>query len=297
MATITQASSYDVASDWKSTYANTAAVTSSTTASWGAGGAWSAGEMSFNWVNEPGYANGNSWQYMENYYNSNSVGHLTSGGTVEATYTYTVPWQTYQFNPGQTIVQAVGTTMTAQISYGGKTVSDTNGSDSNITLPSGVTNPNGSLSGTLTEIGAAKTNAANTSAAGFTTTAWSPTSGTFHDGHGSVQDSWSAVFYNYAATDETSSSLGSLNMASGSLHDVVNMANEFGPSYVAWTAPQGGYVSVNMAAYDLANASDGDAGFYVIASQGYSGNSYSSGVSYTSGPSTPLMASEDFAIV
>ena len=96
---------YNVASDWGTTYPTTASIASTTSATWGAGSVWSAGEMSFN-VRQVAGTNSNN---ITSYYTANTVGYLNSGvGNTTATYTYTVPFQTYQLNPGQTIQQQVG---------------------------------------------------------------------------------------------------------------------------------------------------------------------------------------------
>jgi hypothetical protein len=270
---------YNAAADWLSTYGNTAAVVASNHASWGAGNVWSAGELSYNWTNQEAIVGGSSLQQLTTYYNANTTGNETSGATIKATFTYTVPFQAYQFNPGVTFQQMVGQTLTEQIASGFRP-EKAGGSDSSaITLPSGITS-GGAASGYLQEIGAAKTDTGQANVAGFSTTA-DNASNKFSDGDGSVQASTAAVFYNYGA-NITSTSLGSFELPSGS-NGVLAMGLNFGPTYVAWTAPSAGTVtSINTTMTDLgvSNPSDGDPGFYVITS--------------TLGPAAPIMQASQF---
>ena len=103
----------NVATDWLATYPTTAAMSAAHTATWGnpantgGTGIWSAGSLSCNWTNvRSSTYGGANYNILPTYYNA-STGYLNSGGsntaaTQVATYTYTVPFQAYQFNPGQT---------------------------------------------------------------------------------------------------------------------------------------------------------------------------------------------------
>jgi hypothetical protein len=270
---------YNAASDWLSTYANTTAVGASHSASWGAGSAWSAGELSWNWTNQIATVGNSSLQDVATYYTPNTVGYLTSGATIKATYTYTVPFHAYQFNPGSSYQVAVGQTFTEQVASGYKPEKNGGSDSTSITLPTGITSA-GAATGLLNEVGGVVKPPSGT-IAGFGTTSYSPQSGKFNDGDGSVQAATSSVFYNYGA-NVTSTSLSSLNFPSGATSDALQMSILFGPTYVAWTAPQGGNVTVNMTATDLGgtNPSDGDPGFFVLAS--------------TAGVETPIMSASQF---
>jgi hypothetical protein len=278
---------YNAATDWAATYANTAAVLASTHASWGTQvqhpNAWSAGVLSWNWTNQLAVVGGSSLQSALTYYTPNTTGNETSGATIKGTFTYTVPFQAYQLNPGQSFQQAVGTTFTEQVASGFKPEKNGGADSTAVTLPSGVTSA-GAATGLLNEVGAAKA-APGSNSAGFTTSAYNPQSAKFNDGDGSVQAGMSGVFYNYATTNATSSSLGALNVPSGSGTNSVGMSDLFGPSYVAWTAPAGapgnGTAVVTLTASDLDNADDGGPGFYVFSSLG--------------GPTAPLMTAQNYA--
>jgi PEP-CTERM motif-containing protein len=283
---------YNAATDWKSSYATTAAAGAATTATWGTQaqdpGAWSAGVMSWNWTNQIAVQGGPSEQALTTYYNANTVGTETSGGTVKASFTYTVPFQAYQLNPGSSFQQAVGQTFTQQIASGFKPEKNGGADSSAITLPTGITSA-GATTGLLNEVGAVKQNSSVTTSWGFTTSAYAVGSkNTFNDGDGSVQDSSLAgVFYNYNTTaNAVSSSTGGLNAADSLQTNTLTMLNNFGPSYVAWTAPSGaagnGTAVITMTAYDLDNADDGDAGFYVITNKG--------------GPTAPLLSAQNYAL-
>jgi hypothetical protein len=125
--------------------------------------------------------------------------------------------------------------------------------------------------GSLTEVGTHTTVASSTNVAGFTTTSWNPTGGKYTDGGGSVQAAPTGVFYNYGAS-AASTSLAALNFPSSSTYDVLQMGTGFGgPTYIAWTAPQGGYITIGIqATTQLAQAAsngfglDGDPGFYIV---------------------------------
>ena len=75
---------FDAASDWKATYANTAAVIAASAATWGnatAAGVWTAGNLSFNFTNQQvlGQADGTpaNGNYFLNYYQP-TTGYETS---------------------------------------------------------------------------------------------------------------------------------------------------------------------------------------------------------------------------
>jgi len=270
---------FDAASDWKGTYTNTAAVVASTTPTWGnvnGPAAWSAGNLSFNFTNMQvlGQANGTpaNGNYFLNYYLP-TTGHETSGGSaVTATYTYTVPFQANPFTPGTTMHVQVGPTLTNQITFG----HGSEGSSTSLIPAANTTVGTGAFAstttfGSLTEVGAAKSVPSSTNTAGFTTTSYNPTGGKFTDGGGSVQAAATGVFYNYGAST-ASTSLAALNFPSSSTYDALSMSVGFGgPTYVAWTAPTGGFVTIGVTATDqLAEKAscgfglDGDPGFYIV---------------------------------
>ena len=133
---------FDAATEWKSTYATQSAVAAATAASWGVAdnhSTWSAGEFSWNWTNQEAGNGTASTQILTDYYLP-STGYETNQSTNEATYYYTVPFQAYTFNPGQTNQVAVGPTVVNQINYGkGPTGLGGGGSQSALKLPSGTT--------------------------------------------------------------------------------------------------------------------------------------------------------------
>jgi len=262
MVAVAQATTYNAATDWASTYASTSAVTASNHASWGSGNAWSAGDMSWNWTNQLAVVGGSSAQQLTTYYNANTTGNETSGATIKATFTYTVPFQAYQFNPGVSFQQQVGMTFTEQIASGFRPEKN-GGSDSTaITLPTGITS-GGAASGFLNEVGTAKTDTGQANVAGFTITG-NVSSNKFNDGDGSVQASATAVWYNYGS-NVTSSSLGNFNIPSSSSSNTLSLDNLFGPTYVAWTAPGNGTITVVSNVWDVNSAADdGDPSFFVI---------------------------------
>ena len=157
MASVSQANTYDAAGNWLATYATTTSVSASSSATWASSagntyGVWSAGEFSWNWTNQEATVGNTSLQALPTYY-SPSTGYQTSGATVTATYTYTVPWVQYQLNPGTTIHQQTGSTFTEMI---GRTPEKGGGSDSgSISLPTGITT-GGATSGYITEVAAVK---------------------------------------------------------------------------------------------------------------------------------------------
>ena len=267
---------YDAASDWRTTYANVAAVQAATAAAWGNAngpGAWTAGELSWNWTNQEAGNGTSSTQILTDYYLP-STGYETNQSTNEATYHYTVPFAAYTFNPGQTNQVQVGPTVVNQINYGkGPTGLGGGGTQSALKLPAGTVVGTGvnvvtTTSGVLQDIGKVSGPPTNASAEGFTTTSYSPQSGKFTDGGGSVQAAVSGVFYNYGAAT-TSTSLSALNFPTSSSTDTLQMSENFGgPTFIAWTAPAGGYVTITATAADQTNSSDGDPGFYIITPNG-----------------------------
>lgn len=78
--------------------------------------------MNWNWTNGPIYTSATGYQHatqgsgniqnLTTYYTPNTTGYETTGTSTNVsdigTYTYTVPFQTYQLNPGSTINMAVG---------------------------------------------------------------------------------------------------------------------------------------------------------------------------------------------
>jgi hypothetical protein len=282
LAASARAATYDMAGDWASTYAGTAAVAASSTPTWGAGGAWAAGELSWNWTNQQAVVGNSSLQALTTYYLP-STGYQTSGATIQATYTYTVPFQAYQFTPGATIHQQTGETYTAQIASGHDPEKNGGSDSSSLTLPSGDTS-GGATSGYIVEVGKATTVPGVTGAAGFTTTAYAPTSmNSFNDGDGTEQGETAGVFYNYSATNFATTTLAGINMPSSSVNDVLSTNNVLGPAYVSWTAPANGEVtSINMTAYDIGfnKPSDGDPGLYVLTS--------------TAGPTAPIFSAYNY---
>ena len=269
---------YNAANDWLATYPTTTSVNSATSATWGptatSHAGWSAGGLSWNWTNESSVTTNNSLQIIPTYYKSNTVGSLTSGsggGTVTATLTYTVPFQAYQYNPGTTYDVAVGQTLTQQLAAN-HTINGGTGTTA-FTLPPGFTSL-GATSGQLQEITHVEDYSSATSVIGFSTTEFAPASNTFNDGtsgDSSVRASGPGVWYNYGA-NATSTSLGALNAPSGAgdtngtnTYNTLTLGGTWGPSYVAWTAPAGGFVSINMAIWDIGQRpSDGNPSFFVF---------------------------------
>ncbi len=285
-ATRAQAATYDVSADWLTTYPTTTALNATHTATWGAGSAWSAGQMSSNWANTQTDATylGAGWESLPTYYNA-MTGYLNSGSSVVGTYAYTVPFQTYQLNPGTTINLAVGQAMTEQIASGYKAY---NGATNALTLPTALVTE-GAASGLLKEVagiesGTSRTGSAIAGIRGFDVTGYG--TGSFKDGSTSIQATPAGVFYNYNATNTTSSSPAAGNFPSsagdalttgGTKYDTVTMNPTFGPSYVAWTAPSSGMITINLHAWDVGtNSGDGIGSFYVMTSAG--------------GPTAPLLS-------
>jgi hypothetical protein len=272
---------FNAQSDWLASYPTTASALAATHATWGTQAvdpnAWSAGVMSWNWTNQQGNTGTPfSIQTFGSYYTPNTTGVETSGGTVKATFTYTVPWTAYQLNPGSSFQQAVGTTFTEQVASGFKPEKAGGADAGAITLPSGFTS-GGATTGVLNEVGVARANTSTTTAVGFTTTAYN-VSNSFNDGDGSVRATVAGIFYNYNTTaNAVSSSLGGLNFADAAQTHALSISDNFGPAYVAWTAPaSGGSVTISLTASDLNNADDGTPGIYAVTSIG--------------GPSSPLMS-------
>ena len=119
---------------------------------------------------------------------------------------------------------------------------------------------------------------------GFTTTAYLASGlGTFNDGDGTEHATAAGVFYNYGSTNATSNEISELNFPASATSDTVTLENQFGPAYVAWTAPTAGTINVNTSAWDpMGNSanSDGCPGFYVVTS--------------TLGPANPILSTLTF---
>jgi hypothetical protein len=274
---------YNVASDWLATYPTSTALKSATTATWGptatSHAGWSAGSMSSNWANNITGVNattGVGYEVLPTYYNP-STGYATSGSDVRiATYTYTVPFQTYQFNPGATLTMNMGITTTEQLAN-----AQNASSGEKITLPASWTS-NGAATGTVNGIAAVESIPSAGTTAGFTTTAFNIQK-SFSDGASgnTVPDTVPGVFYNYGV-DGKSSFDPLFSVASSGTDNVVTLNGSLGPAYVAWTAPTGGFVTVNATAWDTSWSSsdnDGSPSFYILNSN--------------LGPSSPLFSAPD----
>ena len=176
----------NAATDWLATFPTTASVGAAASASWGnpantgGHGIWSGGELSYNWTDQAAGYNNGSLMLIPTYYAA-STGYVNSASTREATYTYTVPFQAYQFNPGSTIHQMTGETLTQQLAYNQPPI----GGSSKITLPAGMTS-GGAASGYVQEVSAVKTYPSATSTIGFSTGAFNPQGTQFNDGTGTV---------------------------------------------------------------------------------------------------------------
>ena len=141
-----QSVTYDAAADWLSTYSTLGTAAAATGATWGTGNAWSAGEMSWNWTNQQASTGNSSLQVLTTYYLP-GTGYTSSAtpGNVNATfnpqvasYSYTVPWQTYQFNPGQSTSRPSAETVTQQLALGTSGfVTKNGGRDSDGAIPAG----------------------------------------------------------------------------------------------------------------------------------------------------------------
>jgi PEP-CTERM motif len=260
---VAQAQVYNVATDWASTYPTSASVVASTSATWGTGHVWSAGVFSFNWTNESNVTfnppNGNV-QYLATYYNPTTAAE-TSAGTTVATFTYTVPFQAYQLNPGSTIHVATSPEVSAQSNSGFTSVTG-----QAVKLPTGWTATNTTTTGSIQEVAKAAGSGFVATEVGFTTSH----SGTMKDGGGTVQDQLAGAFYNYATTNSTGTSVAMQNAASGSLDHVIMLEGAMGPAYVAWTAPGNGVINIAVNAWDLHETgpngdNDGYPGFAIYA--------------------------------
>jgi len=265
---------YDMAATWLSTYPTSTSLNASHSATWGqayptsTGGIWAAGSLSSNWSNNPATVSpsfssaiqgSQNYNTLATYYRSNSVGFQTSGtaGTAGpisnvASFTYTVPFQAYQLNPGATINMNMGVTTTEQLS----TTNIANAGEK-ITLPTSWTSA-GATTGVVTGIGAIE-NIKSTSAYGFTTTAFNIQK-SFSDGQSgnTVPDVVPGVFYNYGANG--SSSFDPLfSVASSGSTDTLTLNGSLGPAYVSWTAPANGTATVNATFWDTSwSSSDND---------------------------------------
>ncbi len=280
-----RAQTYNVANDWLTTYPTTTALNAATTATWGVGHAWSAGQLSSNWTgNNSAVYNGPGFNILPTYYNP-STGYLNSGGTQVGTFTYTVPFQAYQLNPGSTIHLAVGTALTEQISSG---LLPFAGANSALTLPTNTTVFGSASSGLLQEVGKISSYATATNVKGFDTTSW--TTSSFHDGTDSILNSPAGVFYNYSsnatftgvAAFNAPKSAGDPLITGGTSYSTVTMNATLTPSYVGWTAPATGTVALNVNAWDVGtNSNDGMPSFFVMTSTG--------------GPTAPLLSAIGFS--
>jgi len=271
------AQTYNVANDFATTYPTTTALNSATAATWGPSGAlpqWTAGELSFNWTNY-----GSQTNTLSTYYSATN----TVASTSAATYTYTVPFQTYQLNPGSSIAQQIGAVAGNILASGLKTAQGSTIGLHNQTATATTT------SGFLHEIGGIESIEARTGSSftaygtGFTTTAFS-TSTQINDGASGNNTTLAevpGVFYNYSTIDRTSGSVATENIPSGPNDSTVLMNASIGPSYIAWTAPSAGTItSISVGAYEMReNSGDNDEGFssfYVASSTAASVNGFSS---------------------
>jgi PEP-CTERM motif len=268
---------YDSSANWLSTYPTTTAINAATTSTWGTGSVWSAGIMSSQFANTqttPTYQ-GPGYEDLTTYY-SPTTSYLNSGATVVATYTSTVPFTTYQLNPGTTLNVNVGIATTEQAASTAKAWS---GASNALTLPSSFTTE-GAATGLVKEVtavepGVSRTGSAIAGIRGFDIVGYG--TGSFKDGSTSIQDTPAGVFYNYNATNTTSSSPAAGNFPSsggdalvtgGTKYDTVTMNPTFGPSYVAWTAPAQGTLNITMNAWDIgSNSGDGIPSFFVMNSK------------------------------
>ena len=270
---------YNVASDWATTYPNTTVLNSATTATWGAGGAWSAGELSFNWTNYSGQTN-----TLQTYYSATpTVASATDNSSTVHTYTYTVPFQAYQLNPGATIQQQIGAVSGNILAGHWKTAQG-----STIGLNGSEVGVGTTTSGYLQEIAHVENVASRstTAATGFTTNGFSNTT-QIQDGASSNNTTLAevpGVFYNYTTTDFKSSGgqgVADSNIPSGSGDNVVNLNPSIGPAYVGWTAPSAGTItSLSVNAWEMREGStDNDEGFtsfYVATSAAATTNGFTS---------------------
>jgi hypothetical protein len=264
---LAQAQSFDVATDWATTYPTTTAQAAATSATWGPNptyaNIWGAGEFSYNWTNSTG-TSGTNVQYLPTYYGTTTTGYETSGGTNVASFTYSVPFQAYAFTPGSTINQATSPSLAAQISSGFNGISG-----SKMTVPSSMHVTGTATTGNIQTVAHAGVAGGSASETGFTGGAFT-LSGVFNDSAGSVRDLTPGVFYDYATTNATSSALAFQNTPSGSLDNVVVMSPSFGPTYISWTAPTNGYIpNIIVNVWDLHESTadnDGFGGFAVYAS-------------------------------
>src|ERR1700722_7815059 len=197
---------YNVASDWLSTYPTSTALKSATTSTWGptvtSHAGWSSGSMSSNWSNvlTPNAPNGVGYDTLATYYSA-STGYTTSGSseTRIGTYTYTVPFQTYQLNPGATVTMNMGTVTTQQLANAQNAASG-----EKITLPTSWTS-SGAATGTVVGVAAVESIPSAGTTAGFTTTAFNIQK-SFSDGASgnTVPDVVPGVFYNYGVDGKSS---------------------------------------------------------------------------------------------
>jgi hypothetical protein len=280
LGAIAQAQTFNVASDWANTYPTTTALNAATIATWGPGtgdNVWAAGEMSLNWTNYNSQVN-----TLSTYYSATP----TVASTSAATYTYTVPFQTYQLDPGHKISQQIGAVAGNILASGLKTAQGStiglHNQTASATTTSGFLNETGGIESIEARTGSSFT----AYATGFTTTAFS-TSTQINDGASGNNTTLAevpGVFYNYSTIDRTSgggSGVATENVPSGPNDNMVLLNNSIGPTYVSWTAPSAGTItSINVAAYEMRESSgDNDEGFssfYVATSAAASVNGFSS---------------------
>jgi PEP-CTERM motif len=85
----------------------------------------------------------------------------------------------------------------------------------------------------------------------------------FTDGGGSVRgNGTSGVFYNYGASIASTGAAG-YNFPTSSTSDSVQVNPTFGPTYVSWTAPQGGYITLGVQVNDH-NDDGGNPSFFIV---------------------------------
>ena len=213
--------------------------------------------------------NGVNYEEVPTYYKA-STGYAYSGATQIATYTYTVPFQAYQYNPGQTNQLAISPNLTQQITSKLAAVSGSAQSlPAGWTITSNATVASHSYS-TIQQIGGVESFASNKNVAGFSTTAFNAQS-SFSSGSQTIASTVAGVFYNYGA-NATSSSLADLNapnsaaaIYAGTTYQTVTMSPTLGPAYVAWTAPNAGTININVHAWDTGyKVDDGTPSFYVV---------------------------------
>ena len=280
----------NLATDWLSTFPTTAAMAAATHSTWGnaanVGGTtiWSAGNLSYNWTNvESSTYMGANWEYLPTYYSA-STGYATSGATNIATYTYTVPFQAYQFTPGHTNQVAVSPNMTQQVTSKLLTPGG-----AGVTLPSGWTVTSNPPSPRIPTARSKRSERSRNFNRPRPSKASRPRliapQAVLRAVLNRCRPTASrACSYNYGA-NATSSSLAGLNIPSsagdplysgGTSYSTVTLNPSMGPTYVAWTSPNAGTININLNAWDVGQKSgDGTPAFFVMTS--------------TAGPTAPFV--------